>query len=606
MNEVSVVLENPQALITLGVLLLAVVLFISNALATELTGLLSLALLMATGVLTPQKALAGFGSPALITLMGLFAVSAALFRSGALDRLRELIASERIRTPRRLIALLGLVVAPISGVVPNTPVVASLLPVIEAWCIRRKLSPSRVLLPLSFATVLGGTLTLLGSSVNLLVSDISEQLGYGSLELFSFTAIGVPIWLVGTFYMLLAPKGLLPDRGRNDNQLVGSIDQIGYFTEVTIPFNSNLVGQSLHNSRLQRRFDVDVLELQRGIEKFLPPLADRTIEPGDRLLLRVTRSDLLRLQQEHTVQLAQKQSKDKFNSSKSFSGEGQKIVEVLLPSGSTLAGASLRELRFRQRHNATVLALRRGQQTVQERLGQAVLREGDVLLLQAPLDSIRGLQANNDLLVLDQIENDLPTARRKPIAIAIALSMLLVPTITPLPLVAAVLLAVIAMVVGGCIRPAEVQRSIRLDVILLLGSLSSFSVAMQDTGLADSLARILEFGLEGLPIYLSLLMIFLATTILTQFISNAASVALFAPVAIQLASNLNLPPKALLITVLFGASQSFLTPMGYQTNLMVFGPGRYRFFDVTRYGIGLTVLMTLMIPGLILWQYRGF
>ncbi len=602
MNEFNVVLQNPQALITLGVLLLAVILFISGALAPELTGLLSLALLIATGVLSPQKALAGFGSPALITLMGLFAVSAALFRSGALDRLRELIASESIRTPRRLIALLGLVVAPISGVVPNTPVVASLLPVIEAWCARRQVSPSRVLLPLSFATVLGGTLTLLGSSVNLLVSDISEQLGYGSLELFSFTAIGVPIWLVGTAYMLLVPNGLLQDRGQDSNELVGSIDQAGYFTEVTIPVNSSLVGQSLHNSRLQRRFDVDVLELQRGEQRLLPPLADRMIEPGDRLLLRVTRADLLRLQQENTVQLAQRDSEETQQSGALFP-EGQKTVEVLLPAGSTLAGASLRELRFRQRHNATVLALRRGQQTVQERLGQAVLREGDVLLLQAPMDSIRGLQSNNDLLVLDQLENDLPSVRRKPIAIAIAMAMLIVPTITSLPLVAAVLLAVIAMVIGGCIRPTEVQRSIRLDVILLLGSLSSFSVAMQKTGLADALAKSLENVLEGLPTYTALLLIFLTTTIITQVISNAASVALFAPVAIQLSSNMNLPPTALLITVLFGASQSFLTPMGYQTNLMVFGPGRYRFLDVTRYGIGLTALMTLMIPGLILWQY---
>ncbi len=605
MDELAAVLQNPQALVTLGVLLLAVVLFISGVLAPELTGLLSVSLLIASGVLTPQKALAGFGSPALITLMGLFAVSAALFRSGALDRLRELIASERIRSPRRLIALLGLVVGPISGVVPNTPVVASLLPVIEAWCTRRRLSPSRVLLPLSFATVLGGTLTLLGSSVNLLVSDISEQLGYGSLELFSFTAIGVPIWLVGTAYLLLAPQSLLPDRGRNSADRVDTIHQTGYFTEVTIPNDSNLVGQSLHNSRLQRRFDVDVLELQRGKERFFPPLADRRIEPGDRLLLRVTRSDLLRLQQEHTVLLGKRDLAvvPKFFSADTV--EGQKTVEVLLPAGSTLAGASLRELRFRQRHNSTVLALRRGQQTVQERLGQVVLREGDVLLLQAPMDSIRGLQASNDLLVLDQLENDVPTVRRKPIAIAIAMVMLILPTITRLPLVASVLLAVIAMVIGGCIRPAEVQRSIRLDVILLLGSLSSFSVAMQVTGLADVLASLLQLCLDGLSTYSSLLVIFLATTLFTQVISNAASVALFAPVAVQLAPSMNLPPTALLITVLFGASQSFLTPMGYQTNLMVFGPGRYRFLDVTRYGIGLTFVMSLMIPWLILWQYSG-
>ncbi len=606
MHEFITALENPQAITTLGVLLLAIVLFISGALAPELTGLLSVALLMATGVLSPQKALSGFGSPALITLMGLFAVSAALFKSGALDRLRELIAFESIRTPRRLIAFLAFIVAPISGIVPNTPVVASLLPVIEAWCLKRKISPSRVLLPLSFATVLGGTLTLLGSSVNLLVSDISQQLGYGSLELFSFTAIGVPIWLMGTAYLLLAPQGLLPDRGTDKNQFVDNPDHIGYFTEVTIPANSELVGQSLHNSRLQRRFDVDVLELQRGKQRLLPPLADRTFEPGDRLLLRVTRTDLLRLQQEHTVYLAKNNFPTNSNQSfETFSGEGQKTVEVLLPAGSTLAGASLRELRFRQRHNSTVLALRRGQQTVQERLGQAILKEGDVLLLQAPIDAIRGLQASNDLLVLDQFENDLPTVRRKPIAIGIALLMVILPTITSLPLVASVLLSVIAMVLGGCLRPTEVQRSIRLDVILLLGSLSSFSVAMQSTGLADALAGGLELWLRGLPSYFGLLVVFLATTIFTQFISNAASVALLAPVAVQLSYGMGLPPMALLMTVLFGASQSFLTPMGYQTNLMVFGPGRYNFLDVTRYGAGLTLLMTVMVPMLIIWQYGG-
>ncbi len=605
MNEIVNVLQNPQAVITLAVLILAICLFVSSALAPELTGLLSVALLIGTGVLTPQKALAGFGSPALITLMGLFAVSAALFKSGALDRLRELIASESIRTPRRLIALLGLVVAPVSGVVPNTPVVASLLPVIEGWCMKRKLSPSRVLLPLSFATVLGGTLTLLGSSVNLLVSDISEQLGYGSFELFTFTAIGVPIWLLGTLYMLLAPQSLLPDRGRINSEFGGSSDQTGYFTEVTIPPYSELVGHSLRNSRLQRRFDVDVLEIQRDNERLLPPLADRILKSSDRLLIRITRLDLLRLQQEDTVQLTKKD----LNTEKKFfltnNDKGQKTVEVLLPAGSTLAGASLRELRFRQRHNATVLALRRGQQTVQERLGQSILREGDVLLLQAPTDSIRGLQESNDLLVLDQFENDLPTVTRKPIAIGIAIAMLIVPSVTSLPLVAAVLMAVIAMVIGGCLRPTEVQRSIRLDVILLLGSLSSFSVAMQATGLADAFASTLEYFLEDLPTYTALLVIFLSTTIFTQFVSNAASVALLAPIAVQLAPSMSLPPLALLITVLFGASQSFLTPMGYQTNLMVFGPGRYRFLDVTRYGAGLTVLMTLLVPGLILLKYGG-
>ena len=602
MNLISFFSNNLDALITVLVLLLSIILFIRNTIAPELTGLLCVGIFIVTGVLTPEKALSGFGSPSLITLMGLFAVSSALFKSGALDRVRELISSENIKTPRRLILLITFLIAPISGIVPNTPVVASLLPLIEGWCERRNISPSKVLLPLSFATLLGGTLTLLGSSVNLLVSDISQQLGYGALELFSLTSIGIPVWLIGTTYIIFVSDVLLPDRGRNKDFIKNGSMNI-YFTEVTIPSSSELVGQSVRNSRLQRRFDVDVLELQRNGKVILPPLADRKFEPEDRLIVRVTRADLLRLQQEHTILLAE--NKRSIGGTNLLSTEeGTKTFEALLPSGSTLAGASLRELRFRQRHNATVLALRRGQQTVQERLGQAVLRAGDVLLLQAPLDSIRGLQASNDLLILDQFEDDLPFIIRKPIAIAIAIGMVLLPSLTNIPLVGAVLLAVIAMVACGCLRPAEIQRSIRLDIILLLGSLSSFSVAMQVTGLADLIAINLDFVLSGMPLYFALIVIFISTVILTQFISNAASVALILPVVIQFSSFLGISPNALIMLVLFGASQSFLTPMGYQTNLMVYGPGRYRFFDITKYGAGLTLIMSLTVPALIILNFK--
>ena len=602
MNPISFFSNNFDAIITVLVLFLSLILFIRNTIAPELTGLLCVGIFIATGVLTPEKALAGFGSPSLITLMGLFAVSSALFKSGALDRVRELISSENIKTPRKLILLITFLIAPISGIVPNTPVVASLLPLMEGWCERRNISPSKVLLPLSFATLLGGTLTLLGSSVNLLVSDISQQLGYGALELFSLTSIGIPVWLIGITYMILVSDILLPDRGRNKDFIKNGNMNI-YFTEVTIPVSSELVGQSVRNSRLQRRFDVDVLELQRNGKVILPPLADRKFEPEDRLIIRVTRSDLLRLQQEHTILLAE--NKRSLGSTNLLSNEeGTKTFEALLPSGSTLAGASLRELRFRQRHNATVLALRRGQQTVQERLGQAVLRAGDVLLLQAPLDSIRGLQASNDLLILDQFEDDLPVLIRKPIAIAIAIGMVLLPSLTNIPLVGSVLLAVIAMVAFGCLRPAEIQRSIRLDIILLLGSLSSFSVAMQVTGLADLIAINLDFILNGMPLYFALMVIFIATVILTQFISNAASVALILPVAIEFSNVLGITPNALIMLVLFGASQSFLTPMGYQTNLMVYGPGRYRFFDIAKYGAGLTLIMSLTVPALIILNYK--
>jgi di/tricarboxylate transporter len=591
---VSAMLQ-PGALITLLVLTGSIVLFIGGWIVPELTGLLAAALLMVTGVLKPAEALEGFGSPALITLMGLFVLSAGLFRSGGLDRLRAMIGSDAIRSPKRMIALMVGAVGPVSAFVPNTPIVASLLPVVESWCQRRRISPSKVLLPLSFATVLGGTMTLLGSSVNLLASEVSSKLGYGAFGLFSFTPIGIGVWLVGGVVMVLLADRFLPDRGTDDEDLIANFASSGYLTEVAIPLGSELIGQSLHGSRLQRRFDVDVLELHREGERFLPPLADRTLALGDRLLLRCSREDLLRLQQDHTVVLAPTPEEAGMPDQQNK----QRMVEVLLPSGSALAGDCLRDLRFRQRYNATVLALRRGNAVVRESLGRAQLREGDVLLLQGPKDAIRGLQANNDLVVLEQLEKDLPTVSRKRVALWIAALVILLPSLEVIPLVASVLLGTVAMVASGCLRPGELQRAIRLDVILLLGSLASFSVALEKTGLAAAFAKALLLGLESWPVYAALLVVFLFTTLLTEVMSNAATVAMVIPIAGQLAIGLEQPPMAFIYAVLFGASQSFLSPVGYQTNLMVFGPGRYKFLDIARYGFPLTIAMTLVVPLLI-------
>jgi di/tricarboxylate transporter len=271
----------------------------------------------------------------------------------------------------------------------------------------------------------------------------------------------------------------------------------------------------------------------------------------------------------------------------------------LLPSGSSLAGDCLRDLRFRQRYNVTVLALRRGNAVLRERLGRVLLREGDVLLLQGPKDAIRGLQASNDLVVLEQLEKDLPTTSRKRLALLICSLVILLPACNLIPLVAAVLLGTVAMVASGCLRAGELQRAIRLDVILLLGSLACFSVALEKTGLAEATAKALLVGLHHWPVYGALLVVFLFTTLLTEVMSNAATVAMLIPIAGQLAVGLEQPPMAFIYAVLFGASQSFLSPVGYQTNLMVFGPGRYRFLDIARYGIPLTITMTLLVPFLL-------
>ena len=600
MHEFLLTAQQPAGVITLAIFAISIVLFVTGWLAPEVTALLAAALLVTFKVLKPDEAVQGFGSPALITLMGLFAVSAGLFRSGGLDRLRALIGSDAIRSPRRMIALLVGVVAPISGFIPNTPIVATLLPVMESWCHRRGISPSKVLLPLSFATVLGGTITLLGTSTNLLASDVIRQLGFGSLDLFSFTAIGIPVWLLGSLYMVWASDRLLPDRGLDSNDLLGGLEREGYLTDVLIPEGSELIGQSLHNSRLQRRFDVDVLELHRGSQTFSAPLADISLASGDRLMLRCNKENLLRLQQEHTVSLAAAgDSNDDLRELAGSPNSPMRVVEVLLPNGSSITGTSVRELRFRQRYNGTLLAIRRGNQVLRELLGRVVLHAGDVLLIQAPLDAIRGMQANNDLVVLDELEKDMPTTNRKWVAVIVAALVIILPLFKIINLMAAVLLAMVIMVATGCLRPGELQRSIRWDVIILLGSLSCFSAAMQKTGLAEALATDLLHTMKGWPNYAILLAVFVLAQLFTEALSNGTTVVLLMPIATAIATGLGLPPMAFIYAITIAASQSFLTPIGYQTNLMVYGPGRYRFLDMTRYGAPLTIGLALIVPFLI-------
>jgi di/tricarboxylate transporter len=593
------VAAHPDAAVTLGVFAGSIVLFVGGWLPPEVTGLLAAALLVVFKVLKPDEAVQGFGSPALITLMGLFAISAGLFRSGGVDRLRALIASDVIRSPRRLIILLVGVVAPISGFIPNTPIVATLLPVLENWCQRRRISPSRVMLPMSFAVVIGGTISLLGTSTNLLASEVSKKLGFGAIDLFDFTAIGIPLWLLGGLYLIWASDRLLPDRGLSSDDLLSDLTNGGYFTDVLIPEGSELIGKSLHNSRLQRRFDVDVLELHRGDQSFTAPLADLQLQAGDRLLLRCQRQDLLRLQQEQTVTLAPVGDSEADLAELSGVKSTQRLVEVLLPGGSSLAGSSVRELRFRQRYNATLLAVRRGRQVIRDLLGKVVLQAGDVLLLQAPLDAIRGLQDSSDLVLLDELEKDMPTTNRKWVAMGLASLVVLLPMFKLMNVMAAVLLSVVAMVATGCLRPGELQRSIRWDVILLLGSLACFSVAMQDTGLATAMAKDLLLSLQGWSAYGVLVVVFFLAQLFTETLSNGATVVLLTPIATELAKGLELPPLAFVYAIMFAASQSFLTPIGYQCNLMVMGPGRYRFLDMTRYGAPLTFGLTLVVPFLI-------
>lgn len=347
---------------------------------------------------------------------------------------------------------------------------------------------------------------------------MSAKLGYGEFQLFSFTAIGIPVWLLGSLYLLLAAH-FLPDRGHDGGTSLTELTRQGYLTEVVLPSRSPLCDRTLHASRLQRRFDGDVLAVHR-------------------LLLRCSRSELLRLQHDQMVALA----------------------GTLLDAPDAAGGCTLRDLRFRQRFNATVLAVKRANTTLQDRLGRLTLKEGDLLLVQAPLDAIRGLQENSELVVLDELESDLPTTHRKGLAVLTMLAVLLLSGLQIMPLVA----------------------------------------ALQQSGLAQLAADALLVRLGGWPVYGALVAVYVVTLVGTELLSNGATVVLLLPVVAKLAVGLNQPPLMFIHAVVFAASQSFLSPIGYQTNLMVYSPGNYRFLDFLRFGWPLSLLYAVLIPLVIL------
>jgi di/tricarboxylate transporter len=499
---------------------------------------------------------------------------------------------------------MGLIVGPITAFINNTAVVAIFLPIVEDWCRKQKISPSKLLIPLSYATVLGGMITVIGTSTNVLASGISKQLGYGEFQLFQFTRLGIITFIIGIIYLAVVAPRLLPDRKPANFDLMQTEYGLkDYVSELVITPRSSLVGQTLKESEIQRKFDLDVLELIQNNMRFAQPLADKLLAAGDILIVRSSREDLLKIRDEKGLDILP-DIKFKQESLETILSSGQeKIAEVLILSNSRLIGTTLKDLRFRQRYNATVLAIRRGSELVQGRLVKVTLRFGDLLLLQGPKQSFIGLQTTRELLVLE--ERDVETLRQDKawIALAIVLGVIILAAFEIMPILVSALAGVILMVITGCLKPGEIYGSVRWDVIFLLAGLIPLGIAMDKSGATQWLAdTLVGFGghLSG---YWILLLFYIATSILTEVLSNNATVVLMIPIAVKVSVALGLNPFAFMYAVTFAASNSYMTPIGYQTNTMVYSPGGYKFFDFTRVGAPLNLILTIVTPLLIIWLY---
>lgn len=561
------------------------------------------------GLLTPTQALAGFGNPAVITVVAMFVVSAALERSGALTPIERWLARFDDRGPSVQILLLALVVGPLSAVISNTAVVAMFIPVVERWCRRLAISPSQLLMPLSFLTVLAGVGTLLGTSTTLVASSLSSDLGYGSFSLLQFTPMALLTYGAGMVVLAVLAPRLLPSTPPlpRAEALESDYGIRLYLSELEVTAASPLIGRSLDATLLQHSFDVRVLALIRDGERRSLPLGEERLADGDVLVVKASPERLLALRQEEGLALVPEVSirlreagGDPDPRAPDPAGSELSIVEALVPAGSGLIGRSLREIRFAQRFHAAVLAIRRGEEVLRDRLGQVSLQLGDALLLQSTPSALRTLQVSPELLLADPAA--LPEDRRDRLGWALGLTaaLLLLAFWRSDALAIWALLVVVGLVVSGVLSAQEVYGAVRWDVVVLLGSLLPLAQLGTVLGLDRWLVERLSGSIASWPPYLLLLGLYLITALVTEVVSNQAAVTLMLPLGLALSQGVGVSPWAAMGVTTFAASHSFLTPIGYQTNTMVYAIGNYSFLDFLRLGLPLTLVMSLLTPALAL------
>ena len=583
-----------------AVVLVALVLFATEPVPIDVTAIGIMVSLMVLGSdgplnlteISAAEGLSGFSSSATLTVLAMFILSAGVQRTGIVHILGARVAKfTKESLSRQLAATMGLV-GPISGFINNTAAVAILLPMVTDLAHEGKTSPSKLLIPLSYASMFGGMLTVIGTSTNILASDIFARIQGRPFDMFEFTALGVLVSIAGVVYLMTVGRYLLPERIRAEDDLTEEFGMADYLTEVVVRDDSPIVGQTIQTALEETDFDVDLVQLIRGNQVFLEPLAPKVIQAGDVFAVRTDRDTLVDLIDAEGLDLVTGVTVDEAELEQAEGG--QNLVEVVIAPGSFLAGESLASTNFRQRYDATVLALRRGGDVIRQRMDRLNLRVGDTLLVQATGDSIDRLNNNRNFIVAQEVKR--PDFRESKILLAVGIvaAVVGVAALNILPIVVSALAGSVVMVVTGCLKPTEVYDSIQWDVIFLLAGVIPLGIALEQTGGADFVAELVVGSSGSLPLLGVVGLLYIVTALLTNIISNNASVVLMIPVAFETALQVGGDPFAFVLAVTFAASTAFMTPVGYQTNLFVYGPGGYRFTDYLRIGTPLQLVFAVV------------
>lgn len=580
------------AFFVLALLLAALVAFARQWAAPEVIGMSALVLLMVTGTLDFDEAMLGFSHPALITVVAMFVLGSSLVKTGVADRIGSVMGRLAGTTEIGLIVVMMLTVSLMSSFMNNIAATVILLPVAHRLARSAGIASTRVLIPLSFGSLLGGTLTLVGTTPNLIASGVLQEAGFPGFRMFDYLPTGAAILGIGIVFMVLIGRHLLPRRD-NDGDLLDKYRLREYLTEVTVRPDSWLIGKSLAEADLSRQIGVRVLGVVRGGHIRLQPPPAYVLAAGDVLLVEASVDDMMVVRQKTGVDIHPEAKLGR----EDLVSEHVQLIEAVVSPESALRGRTPEEVAFRHRYGLTILALKRHGETASTRLHRTRLRLGDVLLLQGAKERFDALRAqvSPDLMLLDPLPYESPRTNKTWPALGIMAATIGVAAFDLLPVAAVATIGALLMILTGSIRIEEVYEAIEWKVVFLIASLLPLGLAMEKTGLTVQIARWLAVSVGRFGPLPSLAAVFVLTTMLAQVLSNSATTLLLAPLALTMAAGLDAKPQPFVLAVAIGASTAFLTPIGHQANALVYSAGDYKFTDFTRVGLPLVLCIFILV-----------